>query len=149
MKRFQFSLETALQWRDTQLRTEEAKLEQQFQRLHALENIISQCDTARAEEEAAVLRAPLINPQELVALDRYRSHLAAQKVRLQQGIRDIQTAIAAQQQRMVEVRRGVKLLEKLRQRQRDQWQADFDRELENEAADLYLAKWSAGDDSDT
>jgi broad specificity phosphatase PhoE len=38
------------------------------------------------------------------------------------------------------------LLEKLRERQLGQWQADFDRELENEAADLYLAKWSAGNE---
>jgi hypothetical protein len=45
---------------------------------------------------------------------------------------------------VVEARRKVELLDKLRSRALEQWTAEFNKELEAVAADAYAAKWGRG-----
>jgi hypothetical protein len=44
---------------------------------------------------------------------------------------------------MLEARRRCRLLERLRERRWDEWKAAADRELEETAAESYLARWES------
>jgi len=46
---------------------------------------------------------------------------------------------------LVEAQRKVRLLEKLHDQKRAQWQADFDREIEELAADSTSSRYARGD----
>jgi hypothetical protein len=49
--------------------------------------------------------------------------------------------IAARQARIVEARRRARLLEKLRGRRLEEWRIAGEREMENFAAEAFLARW--------
>jgi hypothetical protein len=50
--------------------------------------------------------------------------------------------LAVRQIAMQEARRRCRLLERLKEHRRAQWQSDLNRELEELASDSYLAQWA-------
>jgi flagellar export protein FliJ len=139
--RFHFPLEKVLDFRRLQLEAEEAKLEA----LHC-ERLALAAEWAHLESETTQTRLSLMvtgvaEAQELVASDLYLRHLSAMKKRLVARLTDWQTRADKQQQAIVEARRRVRLLEKLKERKLREWQMGVDREQENLASELYLAKW--------
>jgi flagellar export protein FliJ len=141
MNAFRFRLKRVLDWRRTQLELEEARYKQQAASLAEL-------DRARAEIEAAGIRAEFQvrewNPvagSDLEALSAFRarvksreSHLAAERV-------ECAKRLAEQQKVMLEARRRCKLLERLEERKLTEWRAACDREIDELAAESFLAKW--------
>src|SRR5713101_4380302 len=141
MTRFHFPLEKVRDFRRRQLEVEEAKLEALHTERQALV-----AESAHLESEAAQTRVSLMvtgvaDAQDLVASDLYLRHLSAGKKRLAARVADWQARAAKQQQAIVEARRRVRLLEKLENRKLREWQKGVDREQENLASELYLAKW--------
>jgi hypothetical protein len=54
---------------------------------------------------------------------------------------ECQKELAVRQAAMVEARRRCRLLERLRERRSAEWQSASDKELDERAADSYLAQW--------
>jgi hypothetical protein len=79
--------------------------------------------------------------QDLVAADLYLRHLSAEKMRHASRVAEWQARASKQQQLVVEARRRVRLIEKLEERQLRDWKAAADREQENLASELFLARW--------
>ena len=79
--------------------------------------------------------------QDLVAADLYLRYLAAEKTRQAARLADWQARANQQQKAVVEARRRVRLIEKLEERQFHEWKVAADREQENLASELYLARW--------
>ncbi len=142
MKRFQFPLERVRRWRAGQAALEELKLEQLHGNLEALREEKRKMARARSESEREVLGQASIEASELESLDAYRLH-ARNKIREFEN-QELQAAaqIEEQRQRVIQAQRNVELLERLKQKALDAWQAESDREQENFAAELYLARWT-------
>src|SRR2546422_1220826 len=141
MTRFHFPLAKVRDFRQRQLEMEEAKLEA----LHAERQALA-AESAHLEKETEQTRLSLMvtgvaEAQELVASDLYLRHLSAGKKRLAARLEDWQARADKQQQAIVEARRRVRLLEKLQERKLREWQVGADREREDLASGLYLAKW--------
>jgi hypothetical protein len=142
MKSFHFPLQKALDWRSTQLGLEEVRYKQRVFDLAEL-------DRTRAEVEASGMRAEVqvrewgtVASCDLMALGNFR--LRARKLEAQIRIRriDASNQLAAQQQKMLEARRRCRLLERLKERRLAEWTLERDHEVEEIAAESYLARWN-------
>ena len=71
----------------------------------------------------------------------YLGHLAGEKKRQAAKLANWQERASKQQREMLEARRRVRLIEKLKDKQFQAWKSEADREQENLSAELYLARW--------
>jgi len=142
MKSFKFPLEKALELRRTQLEMEEAKHKREIAAVAAI-------DRRRAEIEASGLRAEVevrkwnpISAGDLAALSNYRTKVKEEEAALTRHRIDAAQKAAAQQKVMLEARRRCRLLERLKERRLEEWTFERDKELDEIAAESYLARWS-------
>jgi hypothetical protein len=142
MKAFQFPLEKALDWRRVQLELEEARYKQQVAALAGL-------DRQRAEVEASGIRAEIevrewrpIAAGDLTALGSFRLYVKSRESEIARLRFEAAQKLAEQQKVMLEARRRCRLLERLKEHRLTEWTAERDREVEEIAAESYLARWS-------
>lgn len=140
MKRFEFSLERVRRWRREQANLEELKLQQMRGELARLETAQRQIETDIINCERETLSEPSLDPLMLVSMDAYRQGARGKIQQLVDRQRRCSDRIAEQFKRVVEARRRFELLDKLRNDALDQWQTASDKEQEDLAAELYLAK---------
>jgi hypothetical protein len=143
MRAFDFPLERVLALRRTQLDLEDARFRQCVAALAAV-------DRARAELGAAAIAADLdvrgaasIAGADLAALDEFHRHVRSEEQMLAGRRVERAHELAVQQTAMLEARRRCRLLERLRERRLAEWKVEGDRELEQVAAESYLARWNA------
>ncbi|MGA3041840.1 MAG: hypothetical protein ABSF54_13720 [Bryobacteraceae bacterium] len=141
MRAFQFSLRQALQWRTTQLELEENKLRQLVATLEEIALAAVRLDLVKGRAEGAVREAPLVEAADLWALAAYRQRLIAELRALELKRTACEREVEAQRQKVLEAQRQCRLLEKLEQRRRVEWQLAADSELESLAAESFLARW--------
>ena len=141
MKAFQFPLAKALDWRRIQLELEEARYKQQIASLAGL-------DQQRAEVEASGIRAEIqvrewspIAAGDLSALGNFRLHVKSQESEIARRRFEAAQKLAEQQKLMLEARRRWRLLDRLKDRRLTEWTTGRDREVEQIAAESYLARW--------
>jgi len=142
MKRFHFPLDRVRRWRAEQATLEELKLEQLVDHVTRLRVEKRGIESARTLSEQEVLGQPSIEATELQSLDAYRLHTRNQIRDLENREREAGAAVARQIQRVIEARRQAELIERLKQKALDEWQTASDREQENLAGELYLAKFA-------
>jgi hypothetical protein len=142
MKAFHFPLEKVLDWRRAQLELEEARYKQHAAALAAL-------DRRRAEVEASGVRAEIevrgwnpIAAGDLTALGNFRLYVKSQESEIARRRFEAAQKLAEQQKLMLEARRRCRLLERLKDRRLTEWTAERDHEVEQIAAESYLARWS-------
>jgi hypothetical protein len=142
MKSFRFPLEKALELRRTQLDIEDARYKQQIAALAGL-------DRQRAEIEASGIRAEVevrewnpIAAGDLAALGNFRLFVKARESDIARQRVEATKAMAEQQKVMLEARRRYRLLEQLKERRLAEWTTERDHEIEEIAAESYLARWS-------
>ena len=143
MKAFRFPLERVLEWRTRQVEIEEAKLQSLAAEREALRRRAADLESELEEAGRSVVAMRSPASEELFALDRYHRYAVSERVRLAAAAHDCEKRMAGQRDRVAEARRRQELLEHLRQRRRAEWQAAFDREQDNLAAELHLAKIAA------
>ena len=141
MKTFQFPLAKALDWRRIQLELEEARYKQQIASLAGL-------DQQRAEVEASGIRAEIqvrewspIAAGDLSALGNFRLYIKSQESEIARRRFEAAQKLAEQQKLMLEARRRWRLLDRLKDRRLAEWTTGRDREVEQIAAESYLARW--------
>lgn len=140
MKRFQFPLDRVRRWRAEQATLEELKLEQLVERMTRLRDQKRAVESARIHSEQDVLGRPSIEAIDLQSLDAFRLHTRDKIRDLERQEREAGTAVDEQRQRVMQARRAAELLERLKRRSLDAWQAASDHEQESLATELYLAK---------
>ncbi len=141
MKRFQFSLENAMHWRRLRADTERAKLESLFAAVRDLEGEKSLLDEEESSAHDLVKNQDTVRAQQLFALDRFSRHMSTRKELLDARRVEIADQIAKQQVRLISAQRDFELLDKLKTHKKEDWQNQFDREQEELASEVYLAKW--------
>lgn len=140
MKAFKFTLEKALDWRRTQLELEEIRYKQQLSAVAAL-------DRERAEVEASGIRAESqvrewnpVGSGDLAALGNYRLYVRSKESEIARRCGEAAQKVAEQQKLMLDARRRFRLLERLKARRFEEWTAERDHELEEIAAESFLAR---------
>ena len=104
--------------------------------------ILANLGNARAEAEALVQSDKPVNGADLGALARYQEHVEQQRKIALDRRRDCEARMEQQRARLLQARREHRLLEKLRQVRRAEWELAVDREFEALAAETYLAQWA-------
>ncbi len=141
MKKFEFSLGRALDWRETLARLEESKLECLYAELRAIESSEAALDQERSRSEQAIAQGASHHGSELRAFDAFRHYAVAEHTRLEQRRAECMKRIAAQVQIVAARRRDVRLLENLKHKRLVNWQRGLDREIEAQAGENFLARW--------
>jgi flagellar export protein FliJ len=142
MKRFRFSLDKVRDWRRLQEEAARARLELLLDEQRGLIRQILECDTGRSEAEAAALAG--VDPLQIGALDQYRDFLDRRKVRLEGESRELTARIEQQRERLVEARRKLELLDRLKGKALEKWRYRFNREIEEQAAESAVIAWRRG-----
>ena len=142
MHAFDFPLRRALAWRITQMELEENKLRQMSAVLEELALAAVRLDLVRDRAEQAVREAPAADASDLWALAAYRQRLIAERAALDARRQGCENEVATQRQRVMEAQRRCRLLEKLEERRRAEWQTQANQELESLAAESFLARWN-------
>jgi hypothetical protein len=141
MKKFSFRLERVMEWRRTQARIEEAKLEGLFAEIRGIDRRQAALQEERTKSESELLAEPTATGMELAALDAFRRFSIAEHVRLEGQRADCRRRISAQLQEAARKRRDVRLLERLKEKRHKTWTLELDRETEKQAGESYLARW--------
>jgi flagellar export protein FliJ len=142
MNAFRFPLQKVLDWRRKQLELEEARYKQQLAGLAALDRLREEIAAAGTGAENDVRRRSYVPGPDLTALDRFRSHAKVEEARLVEQRVAAARKAAEQHEAMLAAQRRCRLLERLRERRLADWQAARDRELDEIAAESFLARWT-------
>lgn len=141
MKSFQFRLERVLSWSGTQLSLAEAKAEQLAGGLRATGEARAEVVERRAAAQAIVGRAAVVKGADLGALEASTVWAIREEKRLAARMVDLQQSIDVQNRCVADARRGMKLVERLKERKYEDWKAEADHEIEDLAAESAIAQW--------
>jgi flagellar export protein FliJ len=144
MHKFNFPLARVLDWRRTQLQVEETTLEHLHAGLRALETRLQEVLLEREQAGRLILAAGSATGAELAELDSFKQASAVECTKLAASAAAARQRIAAQLPIVIWKRRDVKLLDLLRTRKLETWTAGLAREIDREAAELYLARFHRG-----
>jgi hypothetical protein len=144
MSGFRFSLEKALDLRRSQLRLAEASFQQQAAELLEMDRNREKLRASRAGAEAQVRDGRPARRRDLAALGAFRLDVQGREKELALRYAEGEKKLEERRAAMLEARRRCRLMEKLRERRRADWDATLNHELEELAADSFLAQWNRG-----
>jgi hypothetical protein len=142
MNGFRFSLVHVLEWYEKQLQLEENRLAECHTALENAQRALSEARATRCGIEHALIHCSCITAGELTALESFRRKSRNHEKRLVSDCDASQSKLQAQLVAVKLVQRKVRLLEKLRERRLAEHSYAANRELEELAADTFLAKFA-------
>ena len=142
MTAFRFSLQKVLDWRRTELELAEARFKQQGAELAELDHQHAELEAAGIRTEIQVRQWRPVSGGDLAALGGFRLQIKRRERGLASRRAVCREELAKLENAMLEARRRLRLLERLKERRQVEWRAACDRELEEQAAVTYLAQWS-------
>jgi flagellar FliJ protein len=145
MKAFRFPLQRVLEWRSLQLRVEEEKLAALQQQLTSLLQLREKLAAARNRSESHLFASGTAAGSDLQSWALYQARLAKQQELLKTQLAQCEKLIVEQRQRLLKARTDHRVLEQLKERRLRQWVYLNDREVEDTANEVYLAKWTRED----
>lgn len=145
MKAFHFSLERVLNWRELQARTAETKLANLRRQRDELKRQADQLRLDRERAEHDLIAGELALGSSLAAFASFLVGVEHLAKKLAQKSAECDRQIAIQLKEVLRCRKDYRILEKLKQRRREQWQYAYDREAELAATSSYLAQWTQRD----
>lgn len=144
MKSFRFSLQKVLEWRQTELELCEARYKRETSAVLAVERAREDLAKSAASAELEVRGSGGVRGCDLAALSDYREQVKKQDRDLLMRRAEAQKRVQDAKRELMEAQRRCRLLERLGERRLAEWQAQGDRELEDAAAESYLARWVRG-----
>jgi len=140
MKRFNFRLDQVRKWRQDQAELEEMRLQQLYSELRVLEarrkSIAAEADISRRK----LVAQQSVTAEELSFLEAFRAYANEQIRQLSLKEREMEVRIKEQRRLLMEAHRRFQLLDGLRDKAMVTWTAACDKEQEEVAAELFLAK---------
>ncbi len=138
MKKFAFRLERVLAYRRAQAGAEKAKLSVIEAEFVARCNALEQLNADFAQEVRDVLPSPPARAE----LGRYRMLVETQRLTLAARIAEKKAEVGRQRDRYVEANQAAEVLEKVKSKQRKDWDQQLIKELDSLAMDSYLSRWT-------
>jgi flagellar export protein FliJ len=139
MQKFRFRLDSVLRLRALRLSMEQDKLGKALAEATRLERAAGALAAERAAAIEFVKNEPRAGSTELRALSAYLLGYEARRVQLQKSLEVARVRVTEQRQRVVAADRDERLLLKLKEKQRTEWQVAADRELETLAQESWNA----------
>jgi hypothetical protein len=136
---FRFRLARVLEWYERQYRMEADRLRQHAERAAAAHLALVRHRESRLVNEIEALRLESLHGNDLKARELYREYSLREEARLGRVCHDADMELETQRSVALSARRKVLLVEKLRDRKRDEFNYIAGRELEQIAADSWLA----------
>jgi hypothetical protein len=140
MKRFNFPLDRVRRWRLEQLNVEELKLQQLRAELEGLAAAKCLIQDELTETQQQVLGQTYMQSVELETLDSYRIYSRGRIRDLENREWERGTKVVEQRAKVIEARRQFELLEQLRKKSFGAWKTAVDKEQEDLASELFLAR---------
>jgi len=142
MNAFRFPLQKVLEWRRLQLELEEMQLRRKAALLAGMDRQSAELDESGRTAERQVREWNPLASGELEALGGFRLHVKRKQQEMLVSREECRQQLDRQQSVVLEARRRLRLLEKLKERRLAEWRAAEKKELEELASESYLAKWS-------
>jgi flagellar export protein FliJ len=142
MTAFTFRLEKVMRWRQAKMELEQFALHRLAAECARWNIRLAEIEDARRRAEQLVLSSGPVEGSDLAALSRYQRHLHDEKQAAVKHRRTCEQRMEQQRALLLAARREFRLLEKLRQVRRAEWESAVDREYEALAAETYLARWA-------
>ena len=142
MKRFAFPLDRVLALRRQQVQIEQMKLERILTEFRRIEREIEEVRERARTAEEEVLNKRVLETVELESLYAFRLWSSKQSALLAEQLGEWDKRAVDQRISISEARQGHRLVEKLRERRLSEWEAGFEKELEEQAAESFLARWN-------
>lgn len=143
MKKFAFPLERVMDFRRTQARLEEIKLERLYAELRAIDTREVALIEQRVRSEKALKSSTSVNGQDLELFSSYQMGMKKELKRMDKSRGECRKFIDAQLAVLTVKRRDVKLLEHLKEQRFDKWEHEMFKEVDQHAEEAYLSRWSA------
>jgi flagellar biosynthesis chaperone FliJ len=142
MRSFQFRLRRVLDWYRKKRQIEETRLAECRATLAAVDEKIARLTEERMSADRELLSRSAVPAVDFLNLGRYR--LRAQRLEAEYSEERQRSELACREQmeRVQKAQQQVKLLEKMQQRRLEDYTYLSNRELENLAAEGFLASWS-------
>jgi flagellar export protein FliJ len=141
MKAFQFRLASVVRIREMQLRTEESKLEQLLAARASIQSAIDNLQQSVVVSWNTSKTFPALQSSDLSGLKALDDHARREGVRLRTRLTAQEELVAKQQSVVIEIRRNLRLLEKLKLKRQTEWQQEADRELAALVDDATNSRW--------
>ncbi|MGD0667920.1 MAG: hypothetical protein ABSB23_10175 [Bryobacteraceae bacterium] len=142
MNAFRFPLEKVLAWRRGELALAELKFQQLTAAVAAVDKALAELETAGIRAEILVRDWSPVCGRDLAALGNFRLHVRKKNVELAARRAECAERLAAGRSAMLEARRRLRLLERLKERRFEAWRLARDKDLEDLASESYLARWA-------
>jgi flagellar export protein FliJ len=143
MTAFRFRLQRVLDFRRMQFQLAEADCHQAEVKLHAIQAQSVALAAAKSETRNSVAQVHNISGRDLAPLTGWYRWTEGEKRRLTNLENGAAQELQKRRAALVEAQRKVRLLEKLHDGRRTQWQSDFDREIEELAADSINSRYAS------
>ena len=140
MKRLEFRLDTVLRLRELQLERERAQLLQLTGEQRRLESDLETIRRERQEAKAFLYEQGSLENAELRTMSAFLLGMDARTGVVRGRLEEIARSVEQQRQVALAAERKVRLLEKLRERKREAWKQETNREIETVAQEA----WQAG-----
>jgi hypothetical protein len=145
MERFHFPLEKVMRWRSLEFLREQEHLKRLLNEQVLLQRLAAKLSAEKSELDLSLGTIPELRGGELqglgafaLRLRRKADELAARRARCERDL-------AVQQKKYNQAKQRVRLLEELRARKLKDWKYQQAAELEQLAAESYLATWNRAD----
>ena len=142
MTTFHFRLEKVLAWRRTQLELAEIQFRREAAALAQLERAAADLEAHGLRTESEVRDFSPLAGSDLAALGGFRLYVERRARELAEQRAAQARKLAESERAMLEARRRCRLLERLRERRLAEWQSANARELEQVAAESFLARFA-------
>lgn len=140
MQRFHFSLDRVLHFRRLERDLEKAQLEKLAQTFNACVHRHATLSNERLSIERGLATGLSIQGRDVATLSLWQSSVRKNLATLQIQQAQAEANLVAQQTKLRGAERNLQLLEKLRERQLFEWTAADQKEQEDFAAEMYLAR---------
>jgi flagellar export protein FliJ len=142
MKKFTFSLDRVREWREKQFAIEEARLESLIAQRANVQLRRTVLEKEVEDTRRLVTQAPTVAARELQALDSFLRYAVVERGRISAALAESERRIVDQRSKLLEARRRLELLMKLRDKKWTAWNSELAREIESQAGEAYLAQWN-------
>ena len=139
MKKFEFRLDAVLRFYEVQLELEKTKLSRMLAEEQEILNIISKRAKEVRQQNEAIRELIELRSSDLRSLSSYNLSAQAQNIAFQEKLTRVRRAIDVQRQSVLRAERKTKLLVKLRDRKRFEWQHNTERRMEIDSQEIWRA----------
>lgn len=123
-----------------QLQIEEAALEELLERARRAEAAYQSVLAEKTQFEEQTLRQPSIESSDLARIGQFRQFVVSERRRFETAQTEFARKIAERRGVIVELRRKIELLDRLRGRQQANWLAEESKELQANADEAFLQR---------